>query len=179
MIESNSKTPPISLSLPLPRVRASGLGCRGGGNVVEEARRWCDVGDEINAGEGDVYDAEDVQPQQVLATPELPPRDEIETHRIDHWPYRSWCEHCVRAFGRERGHGHTDTKIAMISMDYAFVTAKGPIVEHGEDGWNDPDTLNILLVKDSKSGSVFAHAIIKKGVDDKRFAVDMAVRDVL
>ena len=57
-------------------------------------------------------------------------------------------------------------KIAMISMDYAFVTVKGTVVYHGEDGWNDPDTLKILLVKDMKSGSVFAHAIVKKGIDD-------------
>ena len=66
MIESDSNTPPIGPSLPLPRVRASGLGCRGGGDVVDEVRRWCDVGDEINAGEGDVYDAEDVQPSRFL-----------------------------------------------------------------------------------------------------------------
>ena len=41
------------------------------------------------------FDAEDVQPLQTLVTPELPSREEIEAHGIDHWPYRSWCKVCV------------------------------------------------------------------------------------
>ena len=138
------------------------------------------IGDEINAGEADVtVDVEDVQPLQKLITPELPSREEIEAHRIDHWPYRSWCRECVEGFGRERDHGHGKQKIAMISMDYAFVTPKGPIVDQGEEGWDDPNALKLLIVKDSKSSAVFAHAVVQKGKDDKRFAVDMVVRDVL
>ena len=35
----------------------------------------------------DAEDVEDVQPQQVLNTPELPPHAVVETHRIDHWPH--------------------------------------------------------------------------------------------
>ena len=64
-------------------------------------------------------------------------------------------------------------------MDYAFVTPKGPIVDEGDEGWDDPSALKLLIVKDSKSGPVFAHAVVQKGIDDKRFAVDMVVRDVL
>ena len=34
----------------------------------------------------DAEDVEDVQAQQVLNTPELPPHAVVEAHRIDHWP---------------------------------------------------------------------------------------------
>ena len=64
-------------------------------------------------------------------------------------------------------------------MDYAFLTKMGHIVKEGEECWNDPDTLKMLIVKDALSKSVFAHAVPKKGVDEKRFAVDMVVRDCL
>ena len=37
----------------------------------------------------------------------------------------------------------------------------------------------MLVVKDSKSRSVFAHAVPQKGLDDKGFAVDTVVSDVL
>ena len=134
---------------------------------------------EVLAGEVDAFDAEDVQPLETMITPELPSREQIEAHRVDHWPYRSWCKECVEGFGRERDHGHKQSRVAIISMDYAFVTPKGPIVDEGDEGWDDPSALKLLIVKDSKSGSVFAHAVVQKGIDDKRFAVDMVVRDVL
>ena len=109
----------------------------------------------------DVEDVEDVQPQQVLNTPELPPHAVVETHRIDHWPPRSWCKECNEGHGRERGHFRVDEshRVAIISMDYAFVTKKGDIVSAGEHGWDDEDALKLLVVKDSKSRSVFAHAV--------------------
>ena len=44
---------------------------------------------EVLAGEVDAFDAEDVQPLETMITPELPSREHIEAHRVDHWPYRS------------------------------------------------------------------------------------------
>ena len=144
---------PISPSLPSTQIRASGLGMSDGSGQVTGAQY---DGGEIQAGEADdTYDVEDVQPLQTLTTPELPSREEIESHRVDHWPYRSWCKECVEGFGRERDHVHRNQKVAIVSMDYAFVTPKGPIVDRGEEGWDDPNALKLLIVKDSKSGSVF------------------------
>ena len=37
----------------------------------------------------------------------------------------------------------------------------------------------MLVAKDSKYKSVFAHVVPAKGVDEKRYAVDMLVEDVL
>ena len=39
------------------------------------------------------------------------------------------------------------------------------------------ESLKVLVVRDSKSRSLFAHAVPSKGVDEKRFSVDRVVRD--
>ena len=127
----------------------------------------------------DIVEVEDAQPMRGLPTPTLPSRAEIEAHRIDHWPPRSWCDECNEGFGRERGHASVAVEFALVSMDYAFLTKMGLVVKEGEHSWNDPDTLKMLIVKDSLSKSVFAHAVPKKGIDEKRFAVDMVVQDCL
>ena len=72
----------------------------------------------------------------------------------------------------------------MIVMDYAFITRQGAIVSAGDEGWDeqlwsDPTALKLLVVKDTKSKAVFAHAVLRKGIDEKRFSVDMVVADVL
>ena len=56
---------------------------------------------------------------------------------------------------------------------------RGVIVETGEDGSEDPDALKLLIVKDSRSRSTFAHAVPQKGTDEKHYSVDMVVEDVL
>ena len=85
---------------------------------------WVQVGEEIS------IDAEDVQPIRTLKTPELPSREAVEEHRVDHCPYRSWCDECVEGAGREDGHSNVEShSIAMISMDYLFITRKGVFSE--------------------------------------------------
>ena len=44
---------------------------------------WVQVGEEIS------IDSEDVQPIRTLKTPELPSREAVEEHRMDHCPKRS------------------------------------------------------------------------------------------
>ena len=124
---------------------------------------------------------EDSQPQQTMITPELPPRAVVEEHRIDHWPPRSWCDECNEGHGRERRHGRVSElhRVAIVSMDYAFMTRKGHVVSEGETGWDDDEALKLLIVKDSLSRAVLAHAVPKKGIDEKRFSVDAVVDDVL
>ena len=142
MTECHLQSAPIRPSKPYPRLWAGGLGSGDGIDTTIGIQDWVDYDDKLLAGEevdADTFDSEDVQPLQKFSTPELPSRAAIEEHRIDHWPYRSWCEECCEGHGRERGHGSTDHKIAMISIDYAFMTKKGPIVEQGDDGWDDPD----------------------------------------
>ena len=55
----------------------------------------------------------------------------------------------------------------MVSMNSAFMTRKGHIVSEGETGWDDDEALKLLIVKDSLSRAVFAHAVPKKGIDEQ------------
>ena len=105
----------------------------------------------------------------------------IKEHRMDHLPLRSLCDECNEGHGRERRYGKVSDqhRLAIVSIDYAFVTRNGSIVVEGDRGWNDLEALKLLIVKDSLGRAVFAHAVPKKGVDDKRFAVDITVDDVL
>ncbi len=66
-----------------------------------------------------------------------------------------------------------------MRIDYACLTRNGSVVHEGVPGWNDEEALKLLIVNDSLSRTVFAHAVHKKGVDDKRFAADIIVDDVL
>ena len=45
-------------------------------------------------------EGEECEDTRVMHDPGQPTEREIEEHRIDHMPYRSWCPHCVK--GRAR-----------------------------------------------------------------------------
>ena len=82
-------------------------------------------GEGVEIGEQDeLLEAEDVEPIRVLPTPVLPSYAEIEKHRIDHWPPRSWCDECCEGFGRERPHfkkPEGEPRSAIVSLDYLFI----------------------------------------------------------
>ena len=48
---------------------------------------------------------EEAEPLKIAPSPKQPSAADIELHRITHWPYRSWCEECVkgRGLGEQRG----------------------------------------------------------------------------
>ena len=39
-----------------------------------------------------------------MQSPMLPSPAEIDNHNLTHFPYRSWCRHCVRGRGKEASH---------------------------------------------------------------------------
>ena len=73
---------------------------------------------EVEEGEG-----EEGRRAQAAAIPYTPSRAEREEHELTHIPYRSWCDHCVRARGRNRPHQRNkdkdddSSKIPKISFD--------------------------------------------------------------
>ena len=83
----------------------------GEGDVREEA---------VYVGEDDSesIDAEEVQLVGTFKSPGMPPREEVEEHRVDHCPYRSRCDECREGAGREDAHSNVEShSIVMISMD--------------------------------------------------------------
>ena len=82
--------------------------------------------DEVG-GEDVVIRDEDVEKVRVAPSPQLPSAEEVEEHRLTHYPFRSWCRECIegRALGERRGqgdHGLRGKLIPTIGIDYFFIT---------------------------------------------------------
>ena len=92
-----SITPPIRPERLHPHCEGSGLRSLGGRGGDEKTGDGAAMAGE----EEEIIDVEDVQPLQTLTTPDLPSRAIVEAHRIDHWPYRSWCSESVEGFDNE------------------------------------------------------------------------------
>ena len=122
-----------------------------GGEQATGASRTGDGGDSSNA-EGEIVESAEVEVQQQPPTssPTLPSQSERMEHRITHLPYRSWCDECVEAFGREHSHRSTgvDERVfPLVSVDYMFLSPKGLILKsEANRQWEDPpdDCIRVL-----------------------------------
>lgn len=121
---------------------------------------------------------EDCAPRRTAPDPGQPTAEQVAEHRIDHLPYRSWCEQCV--MGRGTGEPHKrgpEGSIPVIAFDYLIVTRSGVFAKqqdaHGEV------ILKILVVKDSMSRYIGAHVVSVKGVGADRYATEKLRNDVL
>ena len=110
-------SPPVYFSESAGSERATGASSSGDG------------GDSSNAA-GEIVESSEVEIQQQtpIASPTLPSQSERMEHRITHLPYRSWCDECVEAFGRERAHRSAALDACvfpLISVGYMFYSRKG------------------------------------------------------
>ena len=76
---------------------------------VEEVQGECDDSLFREASRGEDQDvpegeAEETDAKKIMRDPGQPTQREWEEHRIDHWPFRSWCPHCVAGKCKSRGH---------------------------------------------------------------------------
>ena len=65
---------------------------------------------------------------RIAPSPKQPSAAEVELHRITHWPYRSWCEECVKGceLGEQRGtHVGLAHGVPIVGMDYFYMIEKG------------------------------------------------------
>ena len=140
-----------------------------------------------------IDDEEESEPLRVMADPGQPTAEQLELHRLTHWPYRAWCKWCV--MGRGRGAPHTTASactIPIIGLDYFFITVGGvekrsDLKEFSEDAEGNEaleqarqsgKIVKCLLMRDSKSKALFAHVVPCKGVDEERYVVDLVVSDL-
>ena len=140
-----------------------------------------------DAGEEVVEAEEESQPVNSLPSPYMPTQSERDDHDLTHALYRSWCEHCVQGRGVEMGHhlgdDHSERGVAVVGFDYMFLTQKNL---YSRSEWAscvekdiDPSlVLKILVVRDMRSKSLFAHAVEAKGSDEAGYAVQCLVDDV-
>ena len=113
-----------------------------------------------------------------------PTRSEYLDHCVTNYPFRAWCKHCLEGRGREFGHdksrGDKDERATpVISFDYCFISDVGEITTEDAYAAAGVGAAKILVARDSRSKSVFAHVVPQKGVDCKGFAVSSLVEDVL
>ena len=100
------------------------------GNVSEDEGKSDDLFGEARPGEGmgevvdfDEEPEEDAEPKKVLPDPGQPTQAEIDEHNVDHYPFRNWCEACVKGRGTGEAHnGSGESAIPVIAFDYLSIT---------------------------------------------------------
>ena len=122
-----------------------------------------------------------------------PPAEEIEKHRVDHYPYRTWCQQCVQGRGVGMPHktgGHQST-VAIVAVDYFFMTAEGLKKRdelEAELGKEDDAVLaaartagkivKCVATRCLASKNTFAHVIPQKGDDEEHYCARLVAADV-
>lgn len=88
----------------------------------------CEVGDSDEECEGQreaEEEGEEGQVPRMIKSPETPSAEEVANRILNHFPYRSWCPHCVRGRGLSRPHGTQGAKTmdrgATVCLDYGFL----------------------------------------------------------
>ena len=78
----------------------------------------------------DDFECQECVAPRILPDPGQPTQQQLDDHRIDHLPYRSWCPECVagRATGEQHQQRTEEKRISTFSMDYLFLT-KSRVVE--------------------------------------------------
>ena len=147
------------------------------------------VGNEVaeSAGEDLVDAEEESQLVNSLPSPYMPTQSERDDHDLTHAVYRNWCRHCVEGRGVEMGHrlgdDHSERGVAVVGFDYMFLMqtdlySRTEWESCGEKVIDPRLVLKVLVVRDMRSKSLFAHAVVAKGVDEKGFIVDSIVKDI-
>ena len=133
-----------------------------------------------------------MEPLRTAPDPQLPTEAEVEDHRVDHTPYRIWCEWCRRSrgLGEQRGRGAGAVHlIPVVAMDYFFLTKDSVDTRESlsRTGFaRDPDgdarleaaivegtIVKCIILKDLKSKCMFAWVVPQKGRDASGFVVDL------
>ena len=79
---------------------------------------------------------------------------------VSHWPFRNWCEHCVRGKARAGPHRTTTQKseIPIVGIDFMWMTSEEDKREYGYQR-----EMPILVSADEKTGWLGAWVIPEKG----------------
>ena len=75
-----------------------------------------------SAGSGDDEPGSSKLNSQALPTAAAPTQREKEEHFVSHYPFRSWCEHCVRGKAKAMRHvgvDHSDETVPVISAEFS------------------------------------------------------------
>ena len=123
---------------------------------AEEQVRWYE--DEDEHAEEPQEAVDEVRTPKIVCRPDKPTKEEWDAHQATHWPFRSWCPHCVA--GRAIASPHTrrapadrefqEDRVPTISLDHCFLGEYSGEKEErkAEFAW--------LIAYDSNSEAFFA-----------------------
>ena len=79
---------------------------------------------EIVAEEESEEDAPDLKHATDIPSPT---KEQMEKHRVCHYPYRSWCKWCTmgRGIGRPHTKSTQESTVPIVGMDYFYITKEG------------------------------------------------------
>ena len=128
---------------------------------VEDVARASSVEDPVPLGAA-VEAVDEARAPRLPHNPGRPTKREIAEHCVSHWPFRSWCRHCV--CGRAAGSPHKvrsdadrefgRARIPTISMDHCFL---GSAEDDGK-ALGSP----FLILVDSETEAIYAIAVSDK-----------------
>ena len=160
---------------------------------------WSEVvatADDVGSGEREIGiedEQEDPEPMKHAINPGDPTPEEIEQHRLDHYPYRAWCRWCVMGRGLGQQHSRVDrsSTIPRVGIDYYFITKDGVALkdemkDDGQDmtqtdvnkGRKDGSIVKCLIVRCWDTKCVFTHVVPCKGNDEEQYVANLVVSDI-
>ena len=79
---------------------------------------------EVNVEEESAEDVPDLKHASNVASPSA---EQVEGHRVTHYPYRSWCKWCImgRGIGRPHAKSTQESVVLIVGMDYFYITKEG------------------------------------------------------
>ena len=140
-----------------------------GASTVEDASERESSDKEMEEWESMICEPCDIDDDEAIGRPVKLPRDfrkptkqEVLEHLPSHWPFRSWCKHCLA--GRAVGAHHktrTDEErefarsgVPTISLDHCFLGS--------EDDEDSAHSSPYLVIYDSASEALYAVAVTDK-----------------
>ena len=129
-------------------------------------------------------EAEGGKNTKIVRNPGTPSVKERQEHEVHHWPYRSWCDHCVK--GRALGQPHktmtgqyAESSVARILMDYGYLHEEEVITqeEHGTQG-ESKVSLTAMVMLETMCSGVWAYALDAKGGSTLDWLAKTLVEDI-
>ena len=123
--------------------------------LAGESRDAIDLDDEVDGDLGTV-----TRVPRGLPEPHEPTPLERARHNLTHWPYKSWCEHCVRSRRPNSQHRYSPSSsertLPVFVSDYCFLRDS-----------RDEDTAPCFVGRLYPSRSVFGTVVAEKGIGDE------------
>ncbi len=155
-----------------------------GEDMAEDGEKMEAAGEDPVSAEEECEAQGQGEPVKVVRDPSTPTAAERKAHECTHWPYRSWCDHCVRSRGLGQPHRKVkpedkESTVPRTMMDYGFIKEEQTTTEdeHGASTVAKV-CMTILVMIETLCDSVWAYAIEGKGAASTDWLAPKVVDDM-